>query len=282
MEKGTIYPGLYLAEESDARTVVPTLCAHGYYVILLRGRSAENETRFGRHYYDYSDAMLTCCRPERCPEALYLNASLYCRWIIAFSPRLFEGMASEKEMADYSFFAYHPEEALHLSLDEANTLIGCVNDIRTELQHVRDHCTNSIIVRHIRRILDYTTRFYERQFITRELAVDSIFACYEALIDRYMADGKLQMQGLPDTACCADALHLSETYFNDLLKFRTGYAHDCYVQIKRVELAKKRLTGSSDSIHRIATELGFPSASYFSYLFKKLTGTAPDKYRTLN
>lgn len=282
MQKETTYPGLYVAKDSDARAIVPGLCARGYYVILLRERSDENEAYFGRCYYDYSDAAITCCTPGLSKAAIYMKSSLQCRWIVAFRSGLFEETPSEKEISDYTFFTYYPEEALHLSTAEIEVIAGCINDIRIELQRPGDHYSSSILAKHIHRLLDYITRFYERQFITRELANDSILVRYEALISRYMAGGNLQTQGLPDIIHCAKALCLSETYLNDLLRFKTGCAHDCYVELKRIEIAKKRLAGSSDSIHRIAAELGFPSASYFSYLFKKLTGTAPNNYKLLN
>ena len=84
------------------------------------------------------------------------------------------------------------------------------------------------------------------------------------------------------SACCAEQLHLSEAYFNDLLFLRLGHTHNCHIQLKRIELAKARLRSSGEPVSRIVRELGFPSVQYFCFLFKKITGTAPNEYRWLN
>lgn len=276
------YPGLYMAEDSDTHTVVPGLCARGFYVILLCGRTPENETLFGRRYYDYSDASLSCCAPGLPRTPIHLNASLHCRWIVAFRPELFEEAPSEKEISGYTFFTYYPREALHLSVAELRVLVSCMNDIRIELQRPRDHYSNSILAKHIHRILDYITRFYERQFITREIVVEKIIDRYDKLLEGYMKTGRLRTDGMPSAKYCADRLFLSESCFGDLLRHKTGRTHDCYCQIKRIEIAGRKLTGTNVPLRQLVTDLGFPSVQYFCFLFKKITGCAPGNYRVCN
>lgn len=282
MQKERTYPGLYIAEDSDTRFIVPSLCAEGYYVILFRGRTPENETLFGRRYYDYSDAALTCCAPCLQQTAIYLKTSLHCRWIVAFRPELFEEALSEKEIADYTFFSYYPKESLHLSVAEIEVITACITDICIELQRPRDHYSSVILAKHIHRILDYITRFHERQFFTRDLIVENIITDYDKLLGQYMESGRLRTNGLPTVKYCADRLHLSEACFCDVLLHKTGRTHDCYCQTKRIEIAKHKLTGSNISLHQIVAELGYPSVQYFSYIFKKLIGCAPNNYRFLN
>lgn len=282
MKKERTYPGLYVAEDSDAHTVVPILCAEGYYVIMLRGRTPENEILLGRRYYDYSDAALTCCAPGLSQSATYMKTFLQCRWIVAFRPELFEETPSEKDISDYTFFTYYPKESLHLSVTEIEVMTSCINDICIELQRPRDHYSSAILAKHIHRILDYITRFYERQFFTRDLIVNKIIADYDKLLGQYMESGRLRTNGLPTVKYCADKLSLSEACFCDVLLHKTGLAHDCYCQTKRIEMVKRKLIGSNIPLHQIVTELGFPSIQYFSYIFKKLTGCAPNHYRFLN
>lgn len=143
------YPGLYVTEDSDARTVVPSLCAGGHYVIMLRERTPENEILLSRRYYDYSDAALTSCAPGLSQDRLYMKTSLHCRWIVAFRPELLEQGLSEKEISDYTFFAYYPKESLHLSIAEIEVVTTCINDICTELQQPKDHYSSAILAKHI-------------------------------------------------------------------------------------------------------------------------------------
>lgn len=282
MQKEKRYPGLYIAEDIDTRTLIPNLCTQGYYILLIRSRTPENETLLGRRYYDYSDAALTGCAPGVFQTTFYMKTSLQCRWIVAFRPELFEDVLSENELSEYTFFTYYPKEALHLSVAEIRVITACINDLYTELQRPRDHYSNTILSRHIHRILDYTVRFYERQFITRELVVEKIIARYDSLLGEYIESGKLRTYGVPTAQYCADKLLLSEACFCDVLKHKTGHTHECYTEIKRIEIAKRQLRSSNLSLYQIVAYLDFPSIQYFSYLFKKLTGCGPNYYRFLN
>jgi len=129
--------------------------------------------------------------------------------------------------------------------------------------------------------LDYTTRFYERQFIVRELNNELLIRQYEKLVKQYIGDGKLAQKPLT-SAYCAGQLHLSEAYFNDLLELQLGHTHSCHLQLKRIEMAKEKLRSSGESLSQIVHELGFPSIQYFSFLFKKMTGITPNSYRSLS
>lgn len=282
MQKERTYPGLYMVEDSDTHTIVPTLCAAGYYVVMFRGRTFENETLLGRRYYDYSDAALTCCAPGLFQVASDMMTSFQCRWIIAFRPELFKEALSEKEISEYTFFTYYLKEALHLSITEIEIITACIDDICIELQRPGDHYSSAILAKHIHRILDYITRFYERQFFTRELFVEGIIARYDKLLEEYIESGKVRTYCQPTTKYVADKLCLSEAYFSDMLIHKTGHTPDCYFQTKRIEIAKRKLTGSNISLQQLVADLGFPSVQYFCYIFKKLTGCAPNNYRFLN
>lgn len=85
-----------------------------------------------------------------------------CLWTVAFHPDLFKGRILEKTIEEYTFFSYALKEALHISLKEKQILSSCVDDIRRELHHGTDSYKCTILTRHITRLLDYTTRFYER------------------------------------------------------------------------------------------------------------------------
>ena len=64
-------------------------------------------------------------------------------------------------------------------------------------------------------MLDYCTRFYERQFITRENRNKTVLEELETLLDDYIASGRLAGALLPTSEYCATGLGLSVPYFND-------------------------------------------------------------------
>ena len=102
------------------------------------------------------------------------------------------------------------------------------------------------------------------------------------MLDQYIEAGKLQAEGIPSVAYCAEKLSLSHCYFEDLVKHESGRLPEFCIQLKRIEAAKYRLRCSGIPMTRIAEDLGFPSFHYFSVLFKKITGLTPGAYRMMN
>lgn len=77
----------------------------------------------------------------------------------------------------------------------------------------------------------------------------------------------------------AEYLMWSESHFARRFKDRTGQSFIHYVTAKRLERAKFMLLHTTKPVLRIATELEFQPANYFSRTFKKATGLTPTEYR---
>ena len=52
-----------------------------------------------------------------------------------------------------------------------------------------------------------------------------------------------------------------------------------YVSYVRLNKAKMYLTTTKKGMEEIAEQSGFPSANYFSFIFKKSFGISPTEYR---
>jgi AraC-like DNA-binding protein len=91
-----------------------------------------------------------------------------------------------------------------------------------------------------------------------------------------------QIIGLPSVAYCAGELHLSSSYFGDLIKKETGKSAQEYIQSKVIEMAKEKIFESDKTVNEIANELGFKYPQHFSRLFKQRVGYTPNEYRRLN
>ena len=52
-----------------------------------------------------------------------------------------------------------------------------------------------------------------------------------------------------------------------------------FLHQRRIEEAKRLFRGSKDYIYQIADQVGFKHPSYFSEVFKDVTGESPKAYR---
>lgn len=161
-------------------------------------------------------------------------------------------------------------------------VVGMFDTIETELQENLDKHSKTLVISHLQLLLNYSTRFYDRQFITREHVNRGILEKFETLLNRYFNSDKPQNIGLPSVAFCADELNLSPNYFGDLIRKETGKSAQEYLQNKVIDLAKERIFDIDKSISEVAYELGFKYPQHFTRLFKQKVGMTPVEYRNLN
>lgn len=250
-----------------------------FYTILLIENEMEDCCCCGRKYYDYSNATMVFLPPRQAFDMTHRRVLPQKGWLLAFHPDLLYSTTLYERINLYTFFFYRKEEALHLSLREKSKAIECLQEIDNELHHPIDRHSRTLISRYIELLLDYCTRFYDRQFITREDKNKVLVAKLDALLDDYIYSGKLKTGALPSSEYCAEHLKLSVYYFDDLLKFETGKNLKEYFQLKRLESSKKMLLDANNTPAKVANLLGFTSVQHFSMLFKKLTGVSADNYK---
>ncbi|MDW2797111.1 response regulator [Clostridium boliviensis] len=73
----------------------------------------------------------------------------------------------------------------------------------------------------------------------------------------------------------------SYTYFSSLFKKETGKTLTEYIQMVRIESAKKLLTEKERSISEVAELAGYNDIKFFTRQFKKTLGVSPNEYRKL-
>ena len=76
----------------------------------------------------------------------------------------------------------------------------------------------------------------------------------------------------------ADYCKLSKSYFSHTFRKRMGVSPVQYLNTQRIEKAKEFLLSNSMSISTIARLVGFDDPLYFSRVFKKHTGIAPQMF----
>jgi AraC-like DNA-binding protein len=85
---------------------------------------------------------------------------------------------------------------------------------------------------------------------------------------------------MPGTiASYASEIGISENYLSRLVKKHTGRSVGAWINIVRIQRAKRLLSETSQPIIDIAAAVGIDDQSYFSRLFKKETGLTPSVFR---
>ena len=93
-------------------------------------------------------------------------------------------------------------------------------------------------------------------------------------IDAHLCDTDLTADSV------AESMDYNATYLNRIFKSQYEMSMKEYINISRVELAKKLLVETDLSTLEISAQLGLENSNYFYTFFKKHTGSTPNQYRT--
>jgi len=251
------------------------------YCIALKDSSCGID--YGQNSYDFDDGVLIFTAPKQVitvtkPQKLNQVKG----WMLYFHPDLIRNTVLGSKIDSYNFFNYEANEALHLSESEQNTLNQIVQLIQEEIKERIDNHSQQVLVSNIELSLNYSKRFFERQFNTRSASNIDVVSKVEILLKNYYSNNELVEKGQPSIQYLADHCHLSASYLSDLLTKETGRSAKDHINDFLVDKAKHLLLSSTDSVSGIAYTLGFNYPHYFGRLFKQKTGKTPQEYRQLN
>lgn len=253
-----------------------------FYAVFLK-QGAQCTMTYGRQNYDYQDGTLVFVGPEQIVNISNLDTNIKpSGHALLFHPDLLRGTNLWRNIRNYSFFSYDLHEALHVSQRERQIVLDCFDKIQYELLQGIDQHTKTLIASNIELFLNYCTRFYGRQFITRDTINFGIIEKFESSLNNYFKTGKAQYLGSPSVGYFAEQLHLSSNYFGDLVKKETGKSAQEQIQSKIIEVAKEKIFDPEKSVSEIANELGFKYPQHFTRFFKNKVGYTPIEYRRLN
>lgn len=248
-----------------------------HYCVALK-RNAKGKIKYGQQHYDYDKGVLSFTAPN---QVQYLDLkTMDCEntgYLLVFHEDFLLRHALAKTISSYGFFSYAVNEALHLSEEEENDLLEIMLKIDKECQHI-DHHTQEIILSQIELLLNYSKRFYERQFITRKSGSHQLLTKFESYLNDYFSKESSE-KGLLTVQQIADAMNLSPNYLSDLLRIHTGQNTQQHIHEKLINKAKEKLSTTQLSVSEIAYELGFEHSQSFSTLFKKKTNMSPLEFR---
>ncbi len=278
----TLHPLINVLDYENLTLLEPASYNFGFYSIFLKDTKC-GDLRYGKELYDYQEESLVFVAPGQILTVeKYLSGVHPKGKVLIFHPDFLKGTILSNILNDYSFFSYASNEALHMSKKEKNLILTMFETIEDELHQNLDKHSKTLVVSHLQVLLNYATRFYDRQFITREHVNKGILERFESTLNDYFNSEKLQAVGMPSVAYCAEQLHLSANYFGDLIKKETGVSAQEYIQERVIDLAKEKMFDLNKSISEVAYELGFKYPQHFTRLFKKKVGMSPVEYRNLN
>lgn len=250
-----------------------------FYCIALK-REATGKIKYGQQHYDYDKGVLSFTAPNQVQSLDLQTMECGSGYLLIFHPDFLLKHALANTINNYGFFSYAVNEALHLSAEEEDNLITILNKIDKECLHIDRH-TQEIILSQIELLLNYSNRFYERQFITRKNNNHQLLVKFEQVIDDYFNANHTASMGLLTVHYLADKLNLSPNYLSDLLRVHTGQNTQQHIHEKLIAKAKEKLSTTTLSVNEIAYALGFEHAQSFSTLFKKKTSLSPVAFRNM-
>lgn len=198
---------------------------------------------------------------------------------VAHPSRFFWNSPLATNIKRYEFFDYSVNEALFLSEKEKEILNNIIQNIRQEYHTNIDKFSEGIIISQIETLLNYSERFYQRQFITRKITNHKILDRLETILNDYFKSNDLATKGLPTVQFISNMLNVSPGYLSSLLKVLTGESTQQHIHNKLIERAKEKLSTTELSVSEIAYELGFEHPQSFSKLFKTKTKVSPLEFR---
>ncbi|BAV07073.1 AraC-type DNA-binding protein [Filimonas lacunae] len=248
-----------------------------FYKISFK-TSFKGKLRYGQGFYDFEAGGMSFIAPGQLlkmqeEEANYEGMSLH------IHPDFLRPYPVGTTIKQYGFFSYSAAEALYLSDKEKATILSVYRFIQDELSERIDKFSQDVIISQIELLLNYSNRFYDRQFITRKAVNHDILSQLEQLLDNYFNDEQSLLKGLPSVNWLSEQLHLTPRYISDLLRKLTGQNTQQLIHDKVIEKAKAYLAKDHLTVQEIAFQLGFEHPQSFNKLFKSKTSLSPSDYK---
>lgn len=249
-----------------------------FYTISMK-RNMKNKFKYGQNYYDFDEGVLALMSPGQIISTDNSGNEDATGWWLVFHSDFIRNYPLGKTIKEYGYFSYAVNEALHLSDTEEKMMENIMKNIQQEYQSSIDHYSQDVMVSHLELLLNYSNRFYNRQFITRKTANNDLLVKLDDLLNEYFNANKPTELGLPTVQYVSDNLNVSSNYLSDMLRSLSGQTTQQHIHNKLIEKAKETLTVTQLSVSEIAYQLGFEQPQSFNKLFKNKTNFSPLEYR---
>lgn len=275
-----LHPLVSLVNYADIKTPyeeLPNALLLDFYKISYK-KSLTGKIKYGQNYYDFDEGGLSFISPNQVISSNEEEKD-YSGYTLLFHPDFIRNYQLGTKIKNFGFFSYSVNEALFLSDKEKQIIFSVFENIKEELNSTIDDFSQDVMVSQIEVLLNYSNRFYKRQFITRKTVNNDLLTKMEALLNEYFDKEETINNGLPTVEYLAEQLNVSPRYLSDLLRSLTGQNAQQHIHGKLIEKAKEYLTATSLSVSEIAYQLGFEQPQSFNRLFKKKTSLTPIAFK---
>jgi AraC family transcriptional activator of pobA len=251
---------------------------YNFYSICIK-KDFKGKLKYGQNYYDFDEGVMTFFSLGQVISTVVTDDLAVSGIWLVIHPDFIQNYPLAKNIKDYGYFTYAVNEALHLSDKEEAMVTSIFQNIEQEYLSVIDTFSQDVIISHIELLLNYSNRFYNRQFITRKNANNDLLVKLEAILSEYFNSEEVQEMGLPTVQYISEKLNVSPNYLSDMLRTLTGQSTQQHIHNKLIEKAKEVLSTTSLSVSEIAYQLGFEYPQSFNKLFKSKTQVSPLEFR---
>jgi AraC family transcriptional activator of pobA len=249
-----------------------------FYCIAIK-KGFTGKLKYGQNYYDFDEGVMSFISPGQLLSKTNDDETPVSGWCLVFHPDFIAQYPLGKQIKNYGFFSYTLHEALHLSDKEEMMIETIFQNIEQEYKSSIDNYSQDVIVSQIELLLNYSNRFYNRQFITRKNANNDLLIQLERLLSDYFNSRQVHELGLPSVHYISNQLNVSPNYLSDMLRTLTGQSTQQHIHNKLIEKAKEFLIATNFSVSEIAYQLGFQYPQSFNKLFKSKTNISPLAFR---
>lgn len=196
-------------------------------------------------------------------------------YLFFHSEDFYEMAYVKNSIKDYPFFeSNYTEKCIYLSTDQKKEIEFLFKKLYAETQH-NEWKKNQLILSYLTQIYIQLNRFIEHHSTINYQDLRhyrKIFSSFEKLLDT-------QFKTTKSASEFADLLHISQKHLNRVVKSFTSKTTTDIITNRVMLEAKRLLIYTDNSLARIALQLGYEDYSYFSKLFKKVTGETASEFR---
>lgn len=196
-------------------------------------------------------------------------------YVLFFHPDFLIENRLSKEIKKFNFFSYSTNEALDVIEEEEKQLMHLFDSLHKEINS-KDYSIE-INLSILNLILEYSNKFYKRQFLSENKNNNKVEAFNNLLDNYYNYQNTITIA--PNVQTFSEQLNITPTYLSDILKANTGKTAIEHIHSKIINEAKILLKQTKHTASEIAYQLGYDSSHYFSRLFKQKTQLTPIQYR---
>jgi AraC-like DNA-binding protein len=259
-----------------APDTLPDFLVLNFYKIAYK-TEFNGAIKYGQNYYDFGEGGLVFTAPNQTFQSP--DEKEKSGYILFIHPDFLLSYQLSNKIRQYGFFSYATNEALHLSEMEKSTITSILKTIQDELNSRIDDYSQDIVISQIELLLNYSNRFYKRQFITRKAVNNELLQTMEGVLGDYFNNEKCLTQGIPTVQDLSERLNISASYLSDMLRSLTGQNAQQHIHNKLIEKAKELISTTQLTVAEIAYQLGFEHPQSFSKFFKTKTNLSPLKFR---